>query len=74
MKTKWMNLVLVMAVATLLAPIVSAKEELTTLPDRDSVQLTIYNSVDLTLVRETRAISFQKGQNPAAVQLGWHID
>ena len=25
-----------------------------TLPDRDTVQLTIYNSVDLTLVKETR--------------------
>src|SRR6266498_2095679 len=34
-----------------------------TLPDRDFVQLTIYNSVDLTLVKETRHLSFHKGLN-----------
>src|SRR5437879_871986 len=34
-----------------------------TLPDRHSVQLTIYNSVDLTLVRETRILTFRKGLN-----------
>jgi hypothetical protein len=28
--------------------------DLSTVPSRDSVQLTIYNSEDLTLVRETR--------------------
>jgi len=32
-------------------------------PNRDSVQLTIYNSVDLTLVRETRFLTFRKGLN-----------
>src|SRR6266853_4927861 len=34
-----------------------------TLPGRDSVQLTIYNSVDLTLVKETRLLTFHKGLN-----------
>src|SRR5439155_22372676 len=34
-----------------------------TLPGRDSVQLTIYNSVDLTLVKETRVLTFRKGLN-----------
>jgi hypothetical protein len=34
-----------------------------TLPERDSVQLTIYNSVDLTLVKETRHLTFRKGLN-----------
>jgi hypothetical protein len=34
-----------------------------TLPGRDSVQLTIYNSVDLTLVKETRTLTFRKGIN-----------
>src|SRR6266540_3175419 len=34
-----------------------------TLPDRDTVQLTIYNSVDLTLVKETRHLTFRKGLN-----------
>jgi hypothetical protein len=34
-----------------------------TLPERDNVQLTIYNSVDLTLVKETRHLTFRKGLN-----------
>jgi hypothetical protein len=37
--------------------------DLVTLPPRDTVQLTIYNSEDLTLVRETRSITFKKGTN-----------
>ncbi len=36
---------------------------LVTLPARDSVQLTIYNSVDLTLVKETRVLTFRRGLN-----------
>ena len=36
------------------------------------MQLTIYNSEDLTLVRETRKVSFKPGANPLAVQLGQH--
>ena len=43
--------------------------DLSTVPARDSVQLTIYNSEDLTLVRETRAVSFKKGMNP--LQFSW---
>ena len=43
--------------------------DLSTVPSRDSVQLTIYNSEDLTLVRETRAVSFKKGVNP--LQFSW---
>jgi hypothetical protein len=34
-----------------------------TLPGRDTVQLTIYNSADLTLVKETRTLTFRKGVN-----------
>jgi len=34
-----------------------------TLPGRDTVQLTIYNSADLTLVKETRTLTFRKGIN-----------
>jgi hypothetical protein len=37
--------------------------ELVTLPRRDGVQLTIYNSADLTLVRERRNITLKKGWN-----------
>jgi hypothetical protein len=46
-----------------------SKVDLSTVPARDSVQLTIYNSEDLTLVRETRAVSFKKGVNP--LQFSW---
>jgi hypothetical protein len=37
--------------------------ELVTLPRRDKVQLTIYNSADLTLVRERRDLTLKKGWN-----------
>jgi hypothetical protein len=43
--------------------------DLSTVPARDGVQLTIYNSEDLTLVRETRKVSFRKGINP--LQFSW---
>src|SRR6266705_4322397 len=40
-----------------------ARINVVTLPGRNSVQLTIYNSVDLTLVKETRLLTFRKGLN-----------
>ena len=43
--------------------------DLSTVPSRDGVQLTIYNSEDLTLVRETRQVTFKKGINP--LQFSW---
>ena len=43
--------------------------DLVTLPPRAKVQLTIYNSEDLTLVREVRAITFKKGAN--RIQFSW---
>src|SRR5512137_981683 len=43
--------------------------DLSTVPARDTVQLTIYNSEDLTLVRETRKVSFKKGEN--GLQFSW---
>jgi hypothetical protein len=42
---------------------VHARINVVTLPDRDTVQLTIYNSVDLTPVKETRHLTFRKGLN-----------
>src|SRR5213080_4132129 len=42
---------------------VFARINVVTLPGRDSVQLTIYNSADLTLVKETRFLTFRKGLN-----------
>src|SRR5678816_279825 len=41
----------------------NARINVVTLPDRDTVQLTIYNSADLTLVKETRHLTFKKGIN-----------
>jgi hypothetical protein len=40
-----------------------ARINVVTLPDRDSVLLTIYNSVDLTMVTETRHLTFRQGIN-----------
>jgi hypothetical protein len=50
--------------ALLLSPAAAlARISLVTLPGRDSVQLTIYNSADLTLAKETRVLTFRKGLN-----------
>ncbi len=43
--------------------------DLSTVPKRSTVQLTIYNSEDITLVRETRVVTFKKGLNP--LQFSW---
>ena len=43
--------------------------DLATVPSRSTVQLTIYNSEDLTLVRETRVVTFKQGANP--LQFSW---
>jgi len=45
------------------------KIDLVTLPERDTVQLTIYNSADLTLVRESRTLTMKKGDNK--LQFSW---
>jgi hypothetical protein len=50
-------------------PGIYAKVDLVTLPLRDTVQLTIYNSADLTLVRESRALTVKQGEN--ALQFSW---
>ena len=46
-----------------------AKIDLVTLPSRENVQLTIYNSADLTLVRESRNLTLKNGLN--WLQLAW---
>jgi len=51
------------------AGVATAKVDLTTLPSRDTVQLTIYNSADLTLVRESRALTLKQGAN--SLQFSW---
>ena len=49
--------------------IAQAKVDLVTLPSRDTVQLTIYNSADMTLVRESRALTLDEGKN--SLQFSW---
>lgn len=46
-----------------------AKIDLSTLPTRDTVQLTIYNSADLTLARESRYLTLKEGAN--RLQFSW---
>jgi hypothetical protein len=46
-----------------LAPSALARINVVSLPGRDAVQLTIYNSVDLTVVAERRALTFRRGLN-----------
>jgi len=46
-----------------------AKVDLVILPSRDTVQLTIYNSADMTLVRESRALTLKNGKNK--LQFSW---
>src|SRR5262245_6550028 len=55
--------------ALMAAPLAADNIDLSTVPNRDTVQLTIYNSEDLTLVRETRKLTFKPGANP--LQFSW---
>ncbi len=43
--------------------------DLATVPERRTVQLTIYNAEDLTLVQETRTVTFKKGIS--SLQFSW---
>lgn len=43
--------------------------DLVTVPKKDEVQLTIYNSADITMVRESRTLTFKKGHN--TIQFAW---
>jgi len=61
------GLILLTIVAAISAA--EAKVDLVTLPLRDTVQLTIYNSADMTLVRESRALTLKQGKN--ALQFSW---
>src|SRR5882724_1793206 len=50
-------------------PALGRNVDLSTVPKRDTVHLTIYNAEDLTLVRDTRTVTFKKGVNP--LQFSW---
>mgnify|MGYP000642076834 CR=1 FL=1 len=60
---------LALMLCVLLAAPARGKVDLVTLPARDSVQLTIYNSADLTLVRDRRPLTLKKGTN--RLQFSW---
>lgn len=51
------------------SPTVHAGMDLVTVPDRDGVQVTIYNDADLTLVRERRPLTLKEGEN--RLQFSW---
>jgi hypothetical protein len=61
--------VVALASAAACPPLRAQNVDLSTVPARDSVQLTIYNSEDITLVRETRVVTFKRGANP--LQFSW---
>ena len=67
--TKRMLAVLLFSAAAAAAPAAAKNVDLVTLPRRDSVQLTIYNSEDITLVKETRHVTLKKGANK--LQFSW---
>ncbi|HUT58911.1 MAG TPA: hypothetical protein VNA25_13775 [Phycisphaerae bacterium] len=62
-------LVVAAALAVLAGVALGRDIDLVTLPPRDGVQLTIYNSEDLTLVKEVRSVTFKKGPN--RLQFSW---
>lgn len=64
-----MKLLTALALCLFVLPALAKNIDLSTVPDRDTVQLTIYNSADLTLVRETRKVVFREGNNP--LQFSW---
>ncbi len=64
-----MRFVTIILTITAIATVASAKIDLVTLPDRDTVQLTIYNSADMTLVRESRGLTLKEGRN--RLQFSW---
>jgi len=58
-----MRTLLLFSALCLLTTLADARINVVTLPGRDTVQLTIYNSADLTMVKETRFLTFRKGVN-----------
>src|SRR3954453_1348066 len=67
---KFRILIILLMLLMLMANAARARNvDLSTVPRRNTVQLTIYNSEDITLVRETRVVTFNKGINP--LQFSW---
>ncbi|MHC4474506.1 MAG: hypothetical protein ACYTEL_02595 [Planctomycetota bacterium] len=64
-----MKRTLIIIIIVGLGGVASAKMDLATLPARDAVQVTIYNSADMTLVRESRDLTIKQGLNK--LQFSW---
>ncbi len=64
-----MKTVSIYTILIMLTTVSWAKVDLVTLPDRDTTQLTIYNSADLTLVRDARNLTLKQGVNK--LQFSW---
>lgn len=61
---------IIFCIATAFSPSTAdAKVDLVTLPGRDRVQMTIYKTADLTLIREVRRLTLRHGMN--RLQFGW---
>ena len=63
------RIIFMLMVIAVMTGVTRAKVDLVTLPSRDTVQLTIYNSADMTLVRESRALTLKDGKNK--LQFSW---
>jgi hypothetical protein len=68
-EAKMKRLILLLLIIVAVTNVSRAKVDLVTLPSRDTVQLTIYNSADMTLVRESRALTLKEGENK--LQFSW---
>ena len=64
-----MKKIVSITIAVILTGICHAKVDLVTLPAKDMTQLTIYNSADLTLVRDARSLTLKEGDNK--LQFSW---
>ncbi|MEN8127462.1 MAG: DUF4139 domain-containing protein [Planctomycetota bacterium] len=64
-----MKKILLITITAILAGMCHAKVDLVTLPAKDMTQLTIYNSADLTLVRDARSLTLKEGGNK--LQFSW---
>ena len=52
-----------LAIMAMAAPAAIADVDVVTIPTREGVQLTIYNSEDITMVREHRLLTVKPGVN-----------
>lgn len=66
---RYLSAALLLGFSVLLPSSLLAKVDLVTLPEREKVELTIYNSADLTLVRDVRSLTMREGAN--RLQFSW---